>query len=346
MHWKNVCDLLNSQKKIFSGIAFVFILCALRNSAVINLFFMKQLTILSLFFAAIVLHAESHTPDAQQALAKELTAKVQRSEIWKDDDGNVTGLVFINHQALTKETGEKPGINDSDLANLAKFPKLEAVNFEAQPIGDEGLAMLINMPGLKQIGFHYMAKHPDATATPDCVEVINGKSDLEILEIKHNFRMKSFAIEKITTSMPKVWRLVLDTPVTAEQTLHLGKLCPNVRDLQLHRTKISGRQLAELAKAMPNLEVLWLKPKGDLTAEHLAALKGFSKLRIFSPQSFKNQLPWEKGWDALLELPALERVELFSQGDNNGDSFKRLLEAKPSLKIDGKLTRSRNYEGL
>ena len=307
---------------------------------------MKHLTALTLFFAATISQAESPTPDAQQALAKELAAKVQRSEIWKDEDGNVTGLVFINHQALTKEAGEKPGINDNDLAKLTNLPKLEAVNFEAQPIGDEGLSVLKNMPGLKQIGFHYMAKHPDATATPECVEVINGKPHLEILEIKHNFRMKSFAIEKITTPMPKVWRLVLDTPVTAEQTLHLARLCPNVRDLQLHRTKISGKQLAGLANAMPNLEVLWFKPRGDLTAEHLAALKGFQELRIFSPQSFRNQLPWEDGWDALLELPALERVELFSRGDHNGDSFKRLLKAKPGLKIDGKLTRSRNYNGL
>ncbi len=191
-----------------------------------------------------------------------------------------------------------------------------------------------------------MSKHPNATATPDCVAVINGKPELEILEIKHNFKMDAFAIERITTPMPKVWRLVLDTPVTAVQTLHLVKLCPNLRDLQLHRSNCTPEQLAEIGKLAPKLEVLWWKPTDGLDAADLAALAGFEKLRIFSPQHFRNQLGFENGWDALLDLPSLERIEVAIKDDENGAALRELMKRNPGLEIVHKLTRSRNYEGL
>jgi len=297
------------------------------------------------FWSPTLANAEL-VPEDQQALARQLGGKAQRFEMWTDEAGNVTGLVFINHQGLTKEVGEKPGINDADLLQLTQFPNLTAVNFEAQAIGDDGLSVLENMRQLNQIGFHYMAKNPEATATPDCAAVINGKPNLEILEIKHNFRMDGFAIEKITTPMPKVWRLVLDTPLTAEQTMHLIRLCPNVRDLQLHRTWVSAEQLTEIGELLPDLEVLWWKPKNGLKAEHLVALQHFPKLRIFSPQQFKEQLPYENGWDALLVLPSLERLEVRIRDDENGKALKELASQLPELEIDEALTRSRNYEGL
>ena len=73
---------------------------------------------------------------------------------------------------------------------------------------------------------------------------------------------------------------------------------------------------------------------------------GFSELRLFSPQHFKEQLPYEGGWEALAALPKLERIEMSLNEDENGAALKRLMEAKPGLEVDGKLTRSRNYDGL
>lgn len=286
------------------------------------------------------------SPQAQQDLAGRIAAKVQRAEVWKDDAGNVTGLILINHQALTKQAGEKPGINDADLARLTGFPRLTAINIEAQGVSDAGLSVLAQMPQLRQIGFHYMGKHPKAEATPACVSVINGKPDLEILEIKHNFRMKSFAIESIITPMPNVWRLVLDTPITPEQTLHLIRRCPNVRELQLHRTECSAEQLAEIGRLLPKLEVLWWKPRHGLQAGQLAVLSEFKRLKIFSPQQFRNQLPFTGGWDALLKVKSLERIEVVIKNDENGEALKKLREQRPSLKIEPELTRSRNYDGL
>ena len=124
------------------------------------------------------------SPQEQQAAARQLGEKVQRFEMWVDAAGNVSGLIFINHQALTKSVGEKPGINDLDLASLTQFPKLAAVNVEAQPVGDSGLAVLKQFPGMKQVGFHYMAKAAGAAASPDFIAVINEMRDLEIIEIK------------------------------------------------------------------------------------------------------------------------------------------------------------------
>ncbi|MEQ8784830.1 MAG: hypothetical protein RIC55_00965 [Pirellulaceae bacterium] len=311
----------------------------------------KRIAIVALLWltsTAPVCAAEpANSVQEQQSLARRLGEKVQRFEMWTDDEGNVTGLIFINHQALTRSAGEKPGVNDDDLARLAGFPKLTAVNFEGQPIGDRGLAVLKRFPGLKQAGFHYMAKAEGASASPDFITVVDGMRDLEILEIKHNFKMPAINVHKLKGTFPKVWRLVLDTPLSAEQTMHLVSLCPNVTDLQLHRSPLSAEQLSEFARRLPKLEVLWWKPKGRLLPEHLTAIKGFTRLRIFSPQHFKNSLDYEQTWRRLAEMPSLERLEIAGDGaEANRAALQRLKTARPDLVIDSKLTRSRNYEGL
>lgn len=307
----------------------------------------KWIALFFVLLSATPVFCADLSPQEQQSIAKRLGEKVQRFEMWNDDDGNVTGLSFINHQSLTKSVGEKPGIDDADLLQLAEFPNLAAVNFEAQPIGDDGLAVLKQFPQLKQVGFHYMAKAKGANASPDFIFVIDGMRDLEIIEIKHNFRMKAIKVDKLEGPFPKVWRLVLDTPLTAEQTMHMIRLCPNVKDLQLHRTQVSSEQLTEIGKLLPQLEVLWLKPQGELKAEHLAALEGFEKLRIFSPQHFKNTLPYEGGWKSLTKLPNLQRLELADDpGESNRRAIDLLKQDKADLVVDKKLTRSRNYAGL
>ncbi len=311
---------------------------------------MKHSTCVFVLLAAVLLPNVARaqlSPQEQQIAAKRLGEKVQRFEMWTDDAGNVNGLIFINHQGLTKAVGEKPGIDDSDLASLTHFPKLTAVNIEAQPVGDTGLAVLKQLPGLKQVGFHYMSKATGATASPDFIAVIDGMRDLEIIEIKHNFRMKAISVDKLKGPFPKTWRLVLDTPLTVEQTMHMIRLCPNVTDLQLHRTLVTPEQLAEIGKLLPKLEVLWLKTKGELQAGHLTALHHFSKLRIFSPQHFKNTIPYDAGWDSLSELPNLKRLEIADEAAvANAEPIRRLVKVRPELIVDDRITRSRNYNGL
>ena len=98
---------------------------------------------------------------------------------------------------------------------------------------------------------------------------------------------------------------------------------------------------------MPKLTVLWLKPKQGVTAEQLTALRNFEGLRIFSPQSFKQAVPYFTGWDALISLPQLERVEIAdSDQRQNADAIERVKQQRPKLRFDSRLTRSRNYEGL
>ncbi len=289
------------------------------------------------------------TPEKQADRAKLIASKVQRSDVWTDDDGNVTGLILINHQALTDSVGKRPGVDDSDLLGLERFSRLTALNLEAQRVTEKGLAVLKRFPAMKQVGFHYMNKAwkgTDTSIDPNFITVIDGMRDLEILEIKHNFRVKSIAIDKLKGPFPKVWRLVLDTPVTAEQTLHLASLCPNVTDLQLHRSSLTPRQLEKLGTLLPKLKVLWWKPRKALLPGHLAALKKFPKLEIFSPQT-QTQLQYEGGWNHLLDVPSLKRLETWCPTvGENGEAFKRLKAKRPALEIDRKLTRSRNYDGL
>ncbi|KAA5540729.1 hypothetical protein FYK55_20285 [Roseiconus nitratireducens] len=316
-----------------------------------------RFTLLFLIFLSPSLRLGAKNPPlAQQRLAEQLGEKVQRFEMWTDDDGNVTGLFFINHQALTKSAGAKPGIDDDDLLKLTSFPKLSALNLESQPVTDGGLEVLRRFPNMKQMGFHYMGKARATFAadrgtpavSPAFITVIDGMKELEILEIKHNFRVDEIAVDKLTGPFPKAWRLVIDTPITAEQTMHLIRLCPCVRDLQLHRTSITADQVAEIGELLPKLEVLWFKPRGgNLMPEHLAALSNFQRLRIYSPQHFRNELPFEGGWDALTKLPHLERLEIESHpASTNRTAINQLKAANPNLVVAPTLTRSRNYDGL
>ncbi len=283
----------------------------------------------------------------QQALAHAMGDKVQRFEMWTDDDGNVTGLIFINHQTLTESAGERPGITDADLQQLVQFPKLAAVSFEAQPIGDAGLSVLSEFPSLKQVGFHYMAKAEGADASPDFITAIEGMRDLEIIEIKHNFRMKAIHVDKLRTPFPKVWRLVLDTPLTAEQTMHMIRLCPNVTELQLHRTDVTVEQLVEIGRLLPKLAVFWLKPRQGVQSAHLGALRSYSSLRVFSPQVVKRPVTFADGWSSLGALPHLERIEISAAALKlNAEAIKQLQQQRPELAVETRLTRSRNYQGL
>ncbi len=305
------------------------------------------LTTLCVGLAHAVTPLSNLSPEEQQELAQQLGAKVQRFEMWTDRDGHVTGLIFINHQSMNASIGEKPGINDSDLLRLTSFPRLTALNIEAQPVGESGLAVLKKFPEMKQLGFHYMAKDPGANVSDEFISIIDEMKHLEILEIKHNFRVKAINVESLRGPFPKLWSLVLDTPLTANQMMHVVKLCPNVRDLQLHRTDLSPGQLKELGALLPKLEVLWLKTRGDLQVGHLEALESFQKLRIFSPQFFKNALPFDGGWDALGRLPNLKRLEIGgSEAAANADAIKLLVESKPDLLVSPTLTRSRNYRGI
>ncbi|MEM9369142.1 MAG: hypothetical protein AAGD07_24435, partial [Planctomycetota bacterium] len=98
---------------------------------------------------------------------------------------------------------------------------------------------------------------------------------------------------------------------------------------------------------LPKLEVLWLKPRQGVHAEQLAALRGFQHLSIFSPQSFTGAVPFADGWDALSAIPNLERLELAdSARKRNAVALEQLLQKRPTLHIDSRLTRSRNYKGL
>jgi hypothetical protein len=197
------------------------------------------------------------------------------------------------------------------------------------------------------VGFHYMGKAKGAHASPDFITVIDGMRDLEIIEIKHNFRMKAINVQKLKGSFPNVWRLVLDTPLTAEQTMHMIRLCPNVTDLQLHRTDVTAEQLAEIGELLPRLEVLWLKVKGGLQSGHLNAMKAFERLKIFSPQSFKTQVAYAEGWNVLGELPNLRRLEIAGNpGEINSKAIKQLARTQSKIVVAEKLTRSRNYDGL
>lgn len=94
---------------------------------------MKRVALLMVLVLPTIVIAND-APHEQQKLARELGEKVQRFEIWTDEKGNVTGLIFINHQALTKTSGVKPGITDADILKLARFPKPSRMAWNRVPV--------------------------------------------------------------------------------------------------------------------------------------------------------------------------------------------------------------------
>ncbi len=289
---------------------------------------------------------------SQQEIADELGALTLGYSVETDDDGNVIKIGFSHHGGRFDREGKEdlPGITDEAVQKLAAFPKLEAVFFEHQKISNEGYMFLKNLPNLIDVRMHgvshkqWTGEDGDAVATADHALVVNEfQKPLKILQLKHNFGVPGSGVMAQLEPQPELEFLELDTNFAQSDAVEFIKAAPKLRNLQLHRTTINDAELQEILAALPELEVLEVRPTGSvdsgepITGKSLRGLQGHENLRQLHTSVNWGEIPFEDGLEHLVGIESLEYVELKSNNPKltpESPQVRKLHEARPDLIID------------
>lgn len=279
----------------------------------------------------------------QQAVVEELAPLAVQYKAVYDEDGNVVKFAFSNHGAFWKDEEKEPpgGLDDETFKKILTFEKLEAIALEKQKISDESYASLAQLKGLRDVRLHYMDR--EAGATPDAPMFINKLPlPLEVLEIKHNFSIRGGCMAKLK-ALPELKKLEIDTGYAGRDAVGFIKGSPKLVNLQMHRTTMTDADLQEVFAALPDLEVLLVRPSGQkriedrITGRSLRGLENNKKLRLLILGLEWGELPYEGGLDILATLPKLEKVDIRPSDIKNlsvdDPAIRRLHEARPDIEI-------------
>ncbi len=269
----------------------------------------------------------------QKAVLDAYSEKVYTMAVQYDDEGNVTLLMVSNHQGYKGDQKEKPGLGDEDAMLLVKLPELKGFGVEKQHITEKGFAVLKNYPDMTHLRFHYLP----SGISRDFVDIFKDMKELEILEIKHNFRGVKVAVEKLT-GYPKLHRLVLDNDAATPRAMELIQGSPNLKTLRLHRTTIHEVQFIDILKKHQQLEEIWVRPankkNGMITQAAFAEIAKLPKIeRLLLGTSFQ-PYDWEGGLAPLAEAKTLKQiiVESYNKVEDK-TPFEKLKKAIPDLNI-------------
>jgi WD40 repeat protein/Leucine-rich repeat (LRR) protein len=214
---------------------------------------------------------------------------------------NMGGAVDLDPDAIGKPVVVSvyfgKNFNDSDLALLQKFPKVQQLNLGDARVTDAGLAQLKGLVQLKELG---IANSP---VTGSGLAQLKALTALEVLDCSYSGLtddgMASFQV------FPQLKRLSLNgTKITDAGLAHLPGL-GKLESLDLMGTAITDAGLASL-KGLSNLTELslWSTP---INGSGLAHLKGLKKLASLNLNDAKID---DVGAANLKELTSLTRLNL------------------------------------
>ncbi len=269
----------------------------------------------------------------QKAVLDAYREKVYAMAVQYDEEGNVTLLMVSNHQTYKGDQHEKPGLKDEDALLLSKLPELKGFGVEKEHITEKGFSVLKNFPDMTHLRFHYLP--PEISR--DFVDIFKDMKELEILEIKHNFRGVKVAVEKLT-GYPKLHRLVLDNDAATPRAMELIQGSPNLKTLRLHRTTIHEVQFIDILKKHQQLEEIWVRPnnknEGMITQTVFAEIAKLPKIeRLLLGTNFQ-PYQWEGGLAPLAEANTLKQiiVERYNKVEDKSP-FEKLQKAIPDLNV-------------
>ena len=278
----------------------------------------------------------------QQKLAESIAGKAAKSEITTDSNGNVTGLFFSNHKMWEKENPGPGGITDEEMKLIINFKNLRSFKIERQQVTTSGCESLKDCPEIRELKFHYMANKfatsdREDLIDPDFMLVANHfKDQLEVLEIKHNFKLNGTVINQLLP-MPKLKKLVLDNESAHSLAVPYILSCPNVEDLRLHRTLIKAGEMKKILRELRNLKVLWIRPSGDYPDKiDYKIMKDIGQLKDLEQLMLKldfGTIPFEDGFEHLVHLKKLKRLQISEDVDPNSKAVTLFLEKRPDVDL-------------
>jgi hypothetical protein len=261
-----------------------------------------------------------------------------------DESGNVIKMAISNHRGFWQGDPEAmpermpEALFQQEIRNL---PYLEAIAIEKQNFSDASYELLGQMERLRDVRLHYMES--DAGATADAPLFINRLPlPLEVLEIKHNFSIDGGCMDRLKPQ-PELRKLELDTGYAGPDCAEFIQHSPKIENLQLHRTTVNDAQLQDIFSALPELQILLLRPSGrknnqeGITGRSLRGITECPKLRLVILGLQWKELPFEGGLEALARLPELEKL-ILAPNDIGGFSLahpavQKLHQARPDILI-------------
>ncbi|MBL6766149.1 MAG: hypothetical protein ISQ14_14435 [Verrucomicrobiae bacterium] len=285
----------------------------------------------------------STPPKGQKEIAGVFAAKCIGSRIVTDKAGNVVKLALSRH-GWKEGIKMPPGVSDAGFGAILKLPKLEAVFIEKMPLSDESYALLGQIRSLKDVRIHYptLAK-PLPNSAPHQVtdrfaRFLNQLPGLRVLQLKHIFGMRGDGMAGLAPQS-ELEHLELDTVCAKASAVPFVVAATKLRNLQVHRCEWTDADLQRVLGALPQLEVLELKPnkmpRDPIAGRSLRGLANCPKLKLLQLTGRWADLAWDGGLDVLEKLPALRQVNFVGFKDLTAESeaVQRLHKARPDLLI-------------
>ncbi|MCP5541034.1 MAG: hypothetical protein H7A52_12905 [Akkermansiaceae bacterium] len=291
-------------------------------------------------------HAEPEvaaSASEQRRIADAFASRSVGSKVITDAEGNVTKLALSRHGA-PDGTLMPPGVGDAEFGDILRLPKLEAVFIEKMPLSDASYALLGQLGALKDVRIHYPTQSkplPNSapfTATDRFAQFLNHLPGLRVLQLKHIFGMKGDGMAGLAPQ-PELEHLEIDTVCAKASAVPFVVAAKKLRNLQVHRCEWTDADLQKVLAALPELEVLELKPnpmpEDPIAARSLRGLVNCPKLRLLQLTGRWANLDYEGGLDMLASLSSLEQVNLVGFDDLTiqSESVQRLHLARPDLLI-------------
>lgn len=292
---------------------------------------------------AMVAADKGARPRSQKEIAGAFAARSVGSKIITDSAGNVVKLALSRHAAKEDEP-MPPGVGDAEFGDILKLPKLEAVFIEKMPLSDASYALLGQLKSLKDVRIHYPTQSkplPNSApfkATDRFAQFLNQLPGLRVLQLKHIFGMNGDGISGLA-AQPELEHLEIDTVCAKASAVPFVVAATKLRNLQVHRCEWTDADLQRVLSALPDLEVLELKPnkmpRDPIAARSLRGLANCPKLKLIQLTGQWVDLAYEGGLDVLAKLPALEQVNCvgFKDLTAGSEAVQRLQKARPDLLI-------------
>ena len=254
-------------------------------------------------------------------------------QVYRNDKGAVTGF-------RTRKTikGDRKFEAD-DLPLILAQPDLTYLMLENPLINEPEIAQIGQMTQLEHLVLWLGGGAPHIPST--ALLELGSLQNLRTLDMKHSFSVKGEPCIQDMATFPALEKLVVDTVHSNAELIPFVQRHPGIRWLRIHRSSMTNDDFAQVAAALPNLEILEIKPRnqkqaGIIGPPALRHLQGLDKLRWLYLSHEWYQAPWEGGLEHLVDIPSLEAVQIaIGEGPERLALLERLAEARPELWIFG-----------
>lgn len=241
---------------------------------------------------------------------------------------------------------------DGDVSKLGSLKQLESVSLNIEPVADDDLRFVSQLPRLTSIEVFVGGK--DETVgregpgcTDHCAEHLSKAVRLESLWISGGGELSDQFIDRLTAGTGNLKRLDLDSTVLTDESLRLlSDRCPHLEDLSLRSERLTDggvrhllrlknlkslemdcRISAETVALMTTLREVMLHGchVSDRGAEALANLRDLERLVLYGPKMTDEQFGYFRGH------PALKAI-ILNGTHLTHDATLRVLESMPRLK--------------